>query len=245
MCGVLTSGEVQTGVTVMLPHGPVRHSLTFLGSISMLSSQMLDKEALKRARHFHLSSLFLQTALQPGLIDLLHELRDAGLSISLDTNDDPSNAWGYPLQDLLPLVDLFMPNESELCRMAGNVSLEEAVRSFAPDLPVMVIKRGRQGCRVRAGNLVFDVQGVPVIAVDTIGAGDSFDAGFLFAYLGGHGLKACAAAGNITGAWSTRDTGGTESFRDRSGLQAFLKLHGFPGSAATATSGGATEGHVW
>jgi sugar/nucleoside kinase (ribokinase family) len=64
--------------------------------------------------------------------------------------------------------------------------------------------------------------------VDTIGAGDSFDAGFLCAYLQGLPLEACARAGNITGALSTLSTGGTEAFRDVPLREAFLEKHAFP-----------------
>ena len=232
--GVETSGavvdpSVSTGVTILLPHGPVRHSLTYLGSISQLTVGHLDLEKLKQARHFHLSSLYLQTGLHSGLVDLLRALKKAGLSLSVDTNDDPDDTWGPPLEQILPLVDLFMPNEGEICRMAGGCSLEEALRRLGEKVPTIVVKRGRQGCRVKHRDTLFDVPGVLVEPVDTIGAGDSFDAGFLCAYLQGLPLEVCARAGNITGALSTLATGGTEAFRDVSLRSAFLAKNGFPG----------------
>ena len=231
--GVETSGAIvdsrtSTGVTILLPHGAVRHSLTYLGSIAELTVEHLDRESLAQARHFHLSSLYLQTGLHPGIVGLVQFLKARGLSISLDTNDDPENGWGPPLRELLPLVDLFLPNESEICRMAGGVSLEEAMDFFAVSVPTIVVKRGRQGCRVRHGGQTFDVPGISVSPVDSIGAGDSFDAGFLCAWLNGLPLSACAQAGNITGALSTQSTGGTEAFRDAALRESFLKEHGYP-----------------
>ena len=226
--GAVVDGSVSTGVTILLPHGPVRHSLTYLGSISLLTMAHLNLDALKQARHFHLSSLYLQTGLHPGLVDLLRSLKSAGLSISIDTNDDPSNQWGPPLQEILPFIDLFMPNEGEICRMAGGCSLDEAMRVLGEKVQTIVVKRGRQGCRVKHKETVFDVPGVPVDPVDTIGAGDSFDSGFLCAYLHGLPLETCARAGNITGALSTLSTGGTEAFRDAPLREAFLKKNGFP-----------------
>ena len=226
--GAIVDAAVSTGVTILLPHGAVRHSLTYLGSIAALTVEHLDRESLAQARHFHLSSLYLQTGLHAGIVDLVRFLKDAGLTISLDTNDDPDNAWGPPLYELLPYVDLFLPNEGEICRMAGDVSLEEAISFFGAKVPTIVVKRGRQGCRVKHHEEVFDVAGLSVDPVDTIGAGDSFDAGFLFAWLSGLPLAACAQAGNITGALSTQSTGGTEAFRHASMRESFLRQHGYP-----------------
>ncbi|WP_419805311.1 carbohydrate kinase family protein [Terriglobus sp.] len=227
---VRMDAAVTTGVTVLLPHGNVRHSFTYLGSIAQLARAHLDATALTQARHLHLCSLYLQQALHADICDLVRELKAYGLTVSLDTNDDPANAWGPPLHDLLPLVDIFMPNEDELCRMAGNVSLEQALQTFAQSVPVIVVKRGRHGCRVRHKSEIWDVPGLTVTPVDTIGAGDSFDAGFLAAYLQGYDLRTCARAGNITGALCTLGTGGTEAFRNPVLRDAFLKENGFPGA---------------
>ena len=224
----INDSALQTGVTILLPLGPVRHSLSYLGSIAALRVDQLNWKRLAEARHYHLSSLYLQTGLHHGIVDLLHRLKDAGLSISLDTNDDPSNAWGFPLREILPFVDVFLPSESEICRMAGAVPLDLAVEEFADKVPTLIIKRGRQGCRVCHNGTVLDAPGIVVAPVDTIGAGDSFDAGFLWAYLQGMDIPTCARAGNICGALSTLSTGGTESFRNRSLQQSFLRTRGFP-----------------
>lgn len=190
--GVDTSGAIDasitTGVTILLPHGAERHSLTYLGSIAALTVGHLNLDSLAQARHFHLSSLYLQTALHPGLVDLLRFLKPCGLSISLDTNDDPDDKWGPPLYEILPYVDLFLPNEGEICRMAGGCSLDQAMQRLAEKVPTIVVKRGREGCRVKHHGQIFNVAGVSVVPVDTIGAGDSFDAGFLCAYLNGMDL---------------------------------------------------------
>jgi sugar/nucleoside kinase (ribokinase family) len=76
----------------------------------------------------------------------------------------------------------------------------------------------------------FTVAGVPVKALDAIGAGDSFNAGFLFGWLNGWPPDKCAYAGNVTGALSTLRVGGTEAFRDRDLVRSFLQLHSFPGT---------------
>jgi sugar/nucleoside kinase (ribokinase family) len=218
---------IATGVTVLLPHGNQRHILTFPGTIAELTVGDLDFDFLAQARHFHLSSLYLQRGLQAGLPDLLRRLKLADVSISLDTNDDPDDRWGAPLSEVLPYVDVFMPNEDEMCRMTNCANLDDAARALVIKPPVIVVKRGRRGARVYQQGCATDIAALSVVSVDTIGAGDSFDAGFLRAYLLSKDMVTCARAGNITGALSTQASGGTEAFRDQKLRDAFLREHKF------------------
>ena len=224
---VVDASATSTGVTVVLPHGRERHILTYPGTMAELSLVDLDLDYLKSARHFHLSSLFLQRALAPALPALFRELKSAGLTISLDTNDDPDDQWGGVLDELLDLVDVILPNEKEACRIARTQTAEEAIEVLAKRVPCVVVKCGLRGCIVRAGDETLTVSPVAVDPVDTIGAGDSFNAGFLFAWLRDQPLEMCARAGNITGALSTLRPGGTEAFRNRELVTAFLQEHDF------------------
>lgn len=203
-----------TGVTVLLPHGRERHILTYPGTMSELSCDDLDVDYLASARHFHLSSLFLQTGLQAGLHDLLSDLKARGLTISLDTNDDPAGEWGGVLDEILPLVDILLPNEGELMRMTKTASLEAALKKMSAHVPLIAVKCGARGALIHEGGRTTSMPPLLVDAVDTIGAGDSFNAGFLAAYLEGQSPAVCAQAGNVTGALSTLRAGGTEAFRD-------------------------------
>jgi sugar/nucleoside kinase (ribokinase family) len=218
---------IATGITILLPHGDRRHILTFPGTIAELTIANLDFDFLVRARHFHLSSLYLQRGLQSDLPDLLHRLKQAGVTISLDTNDDPEDRWGAPLSEVLPFVDVFMPNEGEMCRMTRQANLHDAVQALSTKPPIIVIKRGRRGAQVYDQGRATDVAALNVVPVDTIGAGDSFDAGFLRAYLLGKDSVTCAKAGNVTGALSTQASGGTEAFRDPTLREMFLREHRF------------------
>lgn len=217
-----------TGVTVLLHHGAKRHTLTYPGTMSDMTVEDLDFDYLRSSRHFHLSSLFLQSGLAPGLPDLFRKLKKAGLTLSLDTNDDPSGEWGGVLDELLALVDVLLPNEAEVCRITRRDTVDEALAALAGRVPWVAVKRGPQGSVVQKGKERFTAAPVTVTPVDTIGAGDSFNAGFLFAWLQGLAPEACARAGNITGALSTQRPGGTEAFRDRERVARFLSEHGFP-----------------
>jgi len=220
-----------TGVTLILPHGRERHILTYLGTMGELRLDDLDLDYLKSARHFHLSSQFLLKALEPDLPYLFRELKSAGLTISLDTNDDPSGQWGGVFPELLEYVDVLLPNEGEACRMVNKLTLNEALGELARQVPCVAVKCGSRGSLVSMGGKKYSVSGVSVTPVDTIGAGDSFNAGFLFAWLHGWPPDQCAYAGNVAGALSTLRVGGTEAFRDRDLVRRFLSEHSFPGGS--------------
>ena len=218
--------SLSTGVTVLLTHGDKRHILTYLGTMSEMTVEDLSFEYLSSARHFHVSSLFLQKALQPGLPQLFRELKQLGRTISMDTNDDPDDRWGGVLEELLGLIDILLPNEDELLRMTRKSTLNGALQALSHRVPLVVVKRGAKGATVQQGQLREDISGVPVIPLDTIGAGDSFDAGFLHAWLKGASASDSARLGNLTGALSTQRPGGTEAFRDPAFMRGFLRDYG-------------------
>lgn len=220
-----------TGVTIVLPHDRTRHMLTYAGTIAAMTMADLDMDYLASARHFHLSSLYLQRGLTADVPKLFERLRQAGLTISLDTNDDPDDRWGYPLEEILPLVDVFLPNERELLRITGKDTLEAALEELSPRVRCIAVKRGARGSAVKTAKEFVTAEPVAVSPVDTIGAGDSYNAGFLFAWLQGLELAECARAGNMTGALSTLRPGGTEAFCDAGLMAEFLGEHRFPALA--------------
>lgn len=233
--------ERTTGLSVLLHHGDTRRILTWPGTMSEMSLRDLDEEYLARSQHFHLSSLFLQRALVPDLPALFRRLKKAGLTLSLDTNDDPEDRWDAMLDQLLDLVDVLLPNEEEACRIARRATLDEALEVLGSRVPCIAVKCGRQGCVVQTAGKRFNVPGIAVRAIDTIGAGDSFNAGFLLAWLHGLAPDVCGRAGNITGALSTLRPGGTEAFRDRKLVAAFLAEHEFPVAARNVPDRGSAE----
>src|SRR5207237_5620583 len=133
---------------------------------------------LKSARHFHLSSCFLQPWLRPHVAELFREMKATGLSTSFDTNDDPEDRW-QGVFEVLPHVDVFLPNEREALRLTGEANLEAAVEQLAKRVPVLAVKLGSHGALARRGQEEFHCPAAKVMAVDPVGAGDSVDAGFL------------------------------------------------------------------
>jgi len=217
--------NVSTGLTVILQREGGRHMLTYAGTIAELALDDLDLAYLSDSRHFHLASYFLQTSLRPHVPDLFRRLKAAGLTISLDTNDDPEDRWNDGLREVLPLVDIFLPNRREACKIGETDDLELALKRLAEVVPLVVVKMGLQGAVARRGDERIESPALHVDAVDQVGAGDSFDAGFLHKYLRGESLAGCLAAGNLAGALSTTRAGGTEAFRDPEYREQFLREH--------------------
>jgi sugar/nucleoside kinase (ribokinase family) len=152
-------------------------------------------------------------------------MKSAGLTTSLDTNDDPDDHWDSALEEILPHVDILLPNEREAMKMSRADDVETALSRLAQKVQTVVVKMGASGVvAIRDGHR-FSAPAVPVTVIDPIVAGDSFDAGFLHQFLRGADLTKCLAYGNLCGAFSTTDCGGTEAFRDAAQMQEFLRRH--------------------
>jgi sugar/nucleoside kinase (ribokinase family) len=221
----IAPGAITTGLTVILHHEAWRNILTYSGTIAETSWQDLDLDYLADSRHFHFSSYYLQRALRPRVGELFQRLKAKGLTISLDTNDDPDDRWDGDLKDVLRHVDVFLPNEREACKAAGTENMEAAIRKLSEWVPLVVVKLGRKGAMAQRGGERFVSPSREVATVDTVGAGDSFDAGFLHQFVRGVDLQTCLASGNLAGALSTTRPGGTEAFRDAAHRDKFFKLN--------------------
>jgi sugar/nucleoside kinase (ribokinase family) len=201
----------KTGVTISLTALHDRALLTYLGTIAALQASTIDPAWLQQARHVHVASYFLQPALAPGLPGLLAHARRAGATVSLDTGWDPADRWDAGLPDALAQVDLFLPNEVEALRITGRPTVEAALADLAARIPTVAIKLGANGAVARRGDETARVPAIAVEVADTTGAGDSFDAGFVYGYLRGLPLAECLELGAICGGLSTRAAGGTAS----------------------------------
>src|SRR5581483_3663694 len=198
--------------------------LTYAGTIFELTLDDLDVAYLSDSRHFHLCSFYLQRGLKPGVAELFRRMKSAGLTISLDPNDDPDDAWDG-IDEVLKYVDVFLPNAREAQKIAGSNNVEDAIARLAERVPVVAVKLGANGAIAQRGSERFVSPAVKVEAIDAVGAGDSFDAGFVSQYLRGADIETCLVYGNLAGAFSTTRPGGTEAFRDREYREEFFRMH--------------------
>ena len=207
---LVVNPAIRTGMTIHLsrPDGE-RAMLTYLGSIAALRAADVDPELLRSTRYLHAGSYFLQRALQPGLPGLFARARAAGAVTSLDTNWDPDERWGSGLAAVLEQTEIFLPNDAEARRIAGVDDPADALDRLAGRVPLVAVKRGAEGAVVARGAERIMARPPHVVAVDTTGAGDSFDAGFIAGHARGLGLAENLAVAIACGSLSTRAVGGT------------------------------------
>ena len=207
--GVLRHADLRTGFGVLLIRDDGdRAILTYPGAITAFTIADVDQTLVARARHVHVGAYFLQTGLQHGLGALFAAHRAAGGTTSVDTNWDPSGLWS--LGELLREVDILMPNAAEAVQLAGVAGPSNAAARLASAGPAVVVKLGPDGALLRSGDRETRVPGAALDSfADTVGAGDSFDAGYLFGLLTGRDERESMALGCACGALSMRRSGGT------------------------------------
>jgi len=215
---------------IALCQGGDRAILTYMGSLAAVGPDDVTDELLSLARHLHHGSFFLHTGLIEAMPDVFRRARALGLTTSLDTNWDPDETWDSTLDEVLPLTNIFFPNEQELLRIARRDDVDHAVEwAREQGVPIVAVKRGEGGASAFEASEGVDCTVDPVTGGDSVGAGDSFDAGFLAAWLRDLPLSEClkiaclcgrSVAGSIGGlagqpAWA-QVVGGNRAVRVRS-----------------------------
>jgi sugar/nucleoside kinase (ribokinase family) len=213
-----------TGATVVLAAPHDRAMLTAMGTIDALNVDNVPASLLERAHHIHISSYFLQRAGRAKFPAFLAAARRRGITTSFDCNWDPDEKWNSGIAAMFPVTDVFLPNTVEARRLTGldddMAAAHELVRRGGvrrtPQTSridgrglVVAIKQGSEGALAVAGDQALHRSALPVRVVETSGAGDSFDAGFLAAWLDGGSLDDALALGIACGSLSTEQIGGT------------------------------------
>lgn len=214
--------SVATGATLVMNYGEDRANLTYQGAMNVMGFDDIDPEMFTMTKHIHLSCLFMQSALLKDLDKVLAKAHENGVTVSLDTQWDPVEKWEMDWKKVLPLVTLFMPNEKELMALTGTSDVEEGIAAVLPYLgTAMVLKMGSKGSLLvrKDGSRNFAPSFLNTEVVDAIGAGDSFNSGFISAFVAGHTLEECQLNGNLTGAVNTTGAGGTGAFTSREAVE--------------------------
>ena len=222
--------HLPTGASVILSAASDRAILTAPGTIPRLRVADVPDALVARARHLHAGSFFLLDAARPDLPGFFAAARAAGATTSFDCNWDPREAWDGGIRALLAETDVFLPNAAEATGITGVDDVEAAARALAALGPrVVAVKLGAEGAlAVTAEGDAARCPALAVDPVDTTGAGDSFDAGFLAGWLAGRPLGACLALGVACGSLSTRGVGGTAAQPTLAEAEAAARVAGLP-----------------
>lgn len=221
---IIKSDEYSTGATVILNYGNDRAMITYPGAMEYLTVDEVSSELLSQAGHLHFSSYFLQPGIKDSLGLLFKRAKELGLSTSLDPQWDPREEWDFNLSAVLPQVDVFLPNLKEMLNITGENTLKRAVAKLKDLVNQLIVKNGSKGSIGWTNGIMHEAK--PFInnqVVDAIGAGDSFNAGYIKKFIEGHSLETCLKFGNLMGAISTTGAGGTGAFKD---YQSIMELAG-------------------
>ena len=205
---VIIRKDGRTGLSVILNQQSDRAILTHSGLIAELQAADIPDDLLLQSRHLHVASYFLQTKLQPDLPALFKRAQSFELTTSLDTNYDPSEKW-LGFDELLEVTNVFLPNEAEAKSLTGAENVEEAANRLGSKVEALAVKLGKEGALGIFESQKVQTESIPVKVIDTVGAGDSFDAGFIYGYLNGWELEKSLRLACVCGALSTQQAGGT------------------------------------
>ena len=219
---VVRDPGVKTGITVSISSRRDRALVSYTGSAMELRPEEIPANFCEGFAHLHISSFFLHTRLRPSIAALLARARGMGLTTSLDPGFDPAEQWRPDVLEAARECDLFFPNEVELAAITGRPDVEAALHSLQNGRMRTVAKLGAAGSVTLDGSQALRAAAMPVAVVDTTGAGDSYNAGFLHGWLRGWPLAECMRFGAACGALCTLALGGTTNQPTEAQARAFL-----------------------
>ena len=217
---IIRTNEFNTGATVVMNQDNDRAMLTYPGAMTVLSLNDITDEMLKSARHLHVSSIFLQSGLKEDIVALMKRAKAMGMTTSLDPQWDPEEKWDIPWDDLFRFLDVFLPNKQEFLMLTGESEINAAPGKFRDFHTVIVVKDGTNGAYILHKNeLIHQPAFLNPSVIDCIGAGDSFDAGFIYMFLQARPLPQCLHYANLMGALNTTAVGGTGAFESHGAMK--------------------------
>lgn len=222
---VVVSKQQKTGITLSMSTAKDRALLTYMGSIPELRPEIFPRDLLIRADHIHFGSYFLQERMRLHWEDVFCKAKACGVQTSFDAGWDPHENWHRAdISKLLEVADWFMPSEDEFIRIFGPANdLERALHCLPKLRGSVAVKRGAQGALlVRPSGVRISAKARQVSPVDTTGAGDSFNAGLIYASLAGMPDERLLQFACACGTLATLRIGGAGSVPSLSEVERFL-----------------------
>ena len=203
----IRSNQEKTALTLCLnKKGGDRSILTYMGAMDTVQAQWIE-ELLPQTRHLHICSYYLLKSLQAAYPSILKKAKELGLTVSLDTNWDPEEKWDG--KEILPYIDIFLPNENELMLITGRDNVQDALRYAGEIVPTIAVKCGAEGAYAYCKGQIYKADALKITVADTVGAGDSFNGGFIYGFLAGLPMEQCLRAGTVCGSLNASKPGGT------------------------------------
>ena len=216
---------MKTGITISLTYPENKALITYIAGIDTLTASDVKPELFNGYDHLHISSIYIIRRLLSSLPKIFAEAKRQGLITSLDTNADPSNKYEY-IDEILDYIDIFLPNDKEAKDITGSKNIRSALQSLSTKVPVVLIKCGEHGAIGKHNGGMIQVESISIKPVDTTGAGDSFNAGFIHHFI--HKKKDFEASmqfANALGALSCLYIGGADRKITEAEVLKFMSKH--------------------
>ncbi|MFZ5924165.1 MAG: carbohydrate kinase family protein [Bacillota bacterium] len=224
--GVRVACDVPTGLVISLADETgERTMLSFRGAGTEFRLEDTDLERVLRGKVLHVSGYcFIRDPQRGASLALVRACKEKGVRVSFDPGPQVSRVAPVVLDEVLQCTTIFLPNRLEAFELTGKSEPEEAARAALGLGPKLTcIKLGGAGCVIAEPSRCLRIAGFSVRVVDSTGAGDAFDAGFLYAFLRGWGLEEMGRFANAVGALSTAQTGARASLPRLNEVGLFLK----------------------
>lgn len=220
---IIKDNTLKTGITVSLSFLHDYAMVTYPGAMDYLTIDDINFDHINRAKHMFLSNYFLQPGMYEGCSKLFKHTKEIGLTTSFDPGWDPAEKWDKAILEVLEYVDIFLPNEQEALNITGSSNIDSALDTLSEIVDIVVIKLGNRGALAKKGNKVVKSNVFKINVIDTTGAGDSFNSGYLYKYLKGASVEECLIFGSACGAIATTKLGGTTASPTLKEVENFLK----------------------
>lgn len=221
---IIVDNVLNTGASIVLNFDEDRAMVTFPGAMSSLTISDIPDNTLALARHLHFSSYYLQEGMKSGVGKMFESAKKLDMTTSFDMQWDPKEKWDLDYTNVLPYVDIFLPNENEIIHLTQENSINDALKKLSRISNEIAVKKGSNGSLLQyKGTIISKEPFLNNNVVDAIGAGDSFNAGFIFKYINGFSPEECLEFGNLMGAINTTAAGGTTAFANYEDIMKIAK----------------------
>lgn len=226
--GVVRDPTVGTSGTMVMVHSDGERSfIHYIGANACLTEDDVDFDLLKDTRVLHVAGSFLMPGLdgQP-TANVLKKAQERGIITTLDTAWDSKGRWMSLLQPCLQYVDYAVPSIEEARMVTGKQDPADVAKVLMDHgVKVVALKMGEEGCYIRSADQEIRIPRYNVDAIDALGAGDCFAAGFLTGIVKGWELEKTGRFANAVGAMCVMALGATTGIKSLEETLAFMETH--------------------
>ncbi len=200
----------ETGITINLSYRSDKYQISSLNLVSSLNTDEVIFKNIKYIGHVHFTSYYMMNNLKKDYVKLIGDIKKnyPGITFSLDTNDDPEDRWGDEIHKILNSADIFLANKKEALKISKETDTKNALNKLSREVKTVVIKLGSEGYIARDGDNYHSGDSLSINFKDSTGAGDNFDAGFIYGYINDLSIDESLKIANICGAKSAEYLGG-------------------------------------